>query len=226
MLLLKVIVVDYGQREGEITRAGRKIWASTKEKGFTSWFVFGVSISPSLMERSLLLWDNRHWLVSTGLAHHAFLPPFLCLWGTPFQFWESGWRCQSRCLSLWLQEEGFLVRKELEPVGATEKVSLFRLLWCSLGAIVSYLYHMEQSLSKAEKKLCYPIEIQREAKLNVCVGRGVPILCMCLHLTIPAVHWMWPLCGSIYSLFQQDFCHRELKYFWLIQLANWNRSPL
>lgn len=63
-------------------------------------------------------------------------------------------------------------------VGATERISLFRLLQCNLGAIVSlFIPHGAKLVgSRKKKKKSYPIEIQREAKLSV--GGGLPILSM------------------------------------------------
>ena len=116
MLLLKVMMVDYSQREGESTRAGRENMSFHERKGIHWLICFGDEhLFPPAGEISASL--GQQALVSAGFAHRAFLLPFLCLLGTLFQFWESGWRCQSRCLSFWLQEEGFLVRLELEPFG-------------------------------------------------------------------------------------------------------------
>ena len=149
-------MVDYSQREGESTRAGRENMSFHERKGIHWLIRFGDEhLFPPAGEISASL--GQQALVSAGFAHRAFLLPFLCLLGTLFQFWESGWRCQSRCLSFWLQEEGFLVRLELEPFG------IFSFCWgyrgspssgyCSvvLGMLFHYLYHMEQSLSEAEK---------------------------------------------------------------------------
>ena len=62
-------------------------------------------------------------------------------------------------------------------VGATERISLFRLLQCNLGAIVSlFIPHGAKLVGSRKKKKSYPIEIQREAKLSV--GGGLPILSM------------------------------------------------
>ena len=73
MLLLKVMGVDYSQREGESTRAGRENMSFHWRQGIRWLIRFGDEhLSYPVGETSASL--GQQALVSAGFAHRAFSP--------------------------------------------------------------------------------------------------------------------------------------------------------